>query len=82
MPLSTVTLSCGLLSIPTQVDLIIPSTVLVRAATLNLAARTITLTDPTFTIDGAGLGVLGLGDLIIPLPPIVNIPLPTTAIAF
>ncbi len=79
--LSTLTLQCGLLSVPVQVDLIIPSSVLVRAATLNLEARTITLTDPTFTINGAGLGVLGL-DLILPLPPIVNIPLPTTAIGF
>ena len=82
VPLSTVTLNCGLISIPTQVDLIIPSTVLVRAATLNLTARTITLQNPSFTINGAGMGVLGLGDLIIPLPPIVNIPLPTTAIGF
>ncbi|MGB6059906.1 MAG: hypothetical protein WBF71_16745 [Microthrixaceae bacterium] len=82
IPLSTVTLSCGFLVIPTQVDLIIPSTVLVKAATLDLNARTITLTDPSFTINGAGLGILGLGDLIIPLPPIVNIPLPTSAIAF
>ena len=39
VPLSTVTLNCGLVSIPTQVDLIIPSTVLVRAATLNLTRR-------------------------------------------
>jgi hypothetical protein len=82
VPLSTITLTCGPLSIPTQVDLIIPSQVLVRAATLNLAARTITLTNPTFTINGAGLGVLGLGDLIVPLPPIVNVPLPTSAISF
>ena len=82
VPLSTITLTCGLLSIPTQVDLIVPSTVFVQAATLNLTARTITLSNPSFTINGAGLGVLGLGDLIIPLPPIVNIPLPTTAIAF
>ena len=81
IPLSTVTLRCGLLTIPTQVDLIIPSTVLVRAATLNLNARTITLTNPSFTLNGAGLGVLGL-DLVVPLPPIVNVPLPTTAIAF
>jgi hypothetical protein len=81
VPLSTITLRCGLLSIPTQVDLIVPSTVLVKAATLDLNRRTITLTNPTFTLDGAGLGVLGL-DLIVPLPPIVNVPLPTTAIAF
>jgi hypothetical protein len=81
IPLSTVTLRCGLLAIPTQVDLIIPSTVLVKAATLDLGARTITLTDPWFTLNGAGLGVLGL-DLIIPLPPIVNVPLPTSAISF
>ena len=81
IPLSTVTLRCGLLTIPTQVDLIIPSTVLVRAATLNLNARTITLMNPSFTLNGAGLGVLGL-DLVVPLPPIVNVPLPTTAIAF
>lgn len=81
IPLSTVTLQCGLLRVPVQVDLIIPSTVVVRAATLNLTARTITLTNPSFTINGAGLGVSGL-DIIVPLPPIVNIPLPTTAIAF
>ncbi len=82
VPLSTVTLRCGLLSVPTQVDLIIPSTVFVRAATLDLNARTITLTNPSFTINGAGLGVPGLGDLVVPLPPIVNVPLPTSAIAF
>lgn len=81
IPLSTVTLQCGLLVVPVQIDLIIPSSVLVRAATLDLNARTITLTDPSFAINGAGLGVLGL-DLIVPLPPIVNIPLPTSAIAF
>ncbi len=81
IPLSTVTLTCGLLSIPTQVDLIVPSTVLVRAATLNLTARTITLTNPTFTLNGAGLGVLGL-DLMVPLPPIVTVPFPTRAIGF
>lgn len=85
VPLSTVTLQCGLLTVPVQVDLIVPSSVLVRAATLDLNARTITLTDPSFTINGAGLGVLALGgglDLIVPLPPIVNVPLPTTAIGF
>lgn len=82
VPLSTVTLRCGLLAVTTQVDLIIPSTVVVKAATLNLTARTITLQNPTFTINGAGLGIPGLGDLIVPLPPIVNIPLPTTAISF
>ncbi len=85
IPLSTVTLQCGLLTVPVQVDLIIPSSVLVRAATLDLNARTITLTNPSFAINGAGLGVLALGgglDLIVPLPPIVNIPLPTTAIGF
>ncbi|HTN99150.1 MAG TPA: hypothetical protein VL068_00635 [Microthrixaceae bacterium] len=82
IPLSTVTLKCGLLAVPTQVDLIVPSTVVVKAATLNLKARTITLTNPSFTLNGAGIGVPGLGDLIVPLPPIVNIPLPTTAIAF
>lgn len=82
IPLSTVTLKCGLLVIPTQVDLIVPSTVVVKAATLNLKARTITLTNPSFAINGAGLGIPGLGDLVVPLPPIVNIPLPTTAIGF
>ncbi|MFN7149527.1 MAG: hypothetical protein ACK4V6_08595 [Microthrixaceae bacterium] len=81
VPLSTITLTCGPLQLPVQVDLIIPSTMFVRAATLNLNARTITLANPSFAINGAGLGVNGL-DLIIPLPPIVNIPLPTTAIAF
>jgi hypothetical protein len=82
VPTSTVTLRCGLIVLPTQIDLIIPSSVHVRAATLDLDARTITLTNPSFTIEGAGLGVLGLGDLIVPLPPIVSVPLPTTAIAF
>lgn len=82
VPLSTVTLRCGPLVVPTQVDLIIPSTVVVKAATLNLSARTITLQDPTFTVNGAGLGIPGIGDLVVPLPPIVNVPLPTTAIAF
>ena len=82
VPMSTVTLRCGLLAVPVQVDLIVPSTVLVRAATLDLDARTITITDPSFTIDGAGLGIAGLGDLVVPLPPIVSVPLPTTAIAF
>ena len=83
IPLSTLTLSClgGLVQVPVQIDLIIPSTVLIRAATLNLEARTITLQNPSFTLNGAGLGVNGL-DLVIPLPPIVNIPLPTAAIAF
>lgn len=81
IPLSTVTLACGPLVVPVQIDLIIPSSVLVRAATLDLNARTITLTDPSFTINGAGLGVSGL-DLIVPLPPIVSVPLPTTAIGF
>ena len=82
IPLSTIGLTCGPLGLTTQVDLIIPSTVVVKAATLNLTARTITLMDPSFTINGAGLGIPGLGDLIIGLPPIVNIPLPTTAIGF
>lgn len=82
VPLSTVTLRCGLLALPVQVDLIIPSTVRIQAATIDLDARTITLTNPSLTINGAGLGVPGLGDLVIPLPPIVNVPLPTTAIGF
>lgn len=83
IPTSTVALSClGLPPVTVQIDLIVPSQVFVRAATLNLAARTITLTNPSFTITGAGLGVLGLGDLIVPLPPIVSVPLPTTAISF
>lgn len=82
VPLSTVALRCGLLSLSVQVDLIIPSTVVVKNATLNLAARTITIQDPTFTINGAGLGIPGLGSLVIPLPPIFNVPLPTTAISF
>ena len=81
IPLSTITLRCGLLVLPVQVDLIVPSTVLVKAATLDLSARTITLTQPSFTLNGVGLGVSGL-DLVIPLPPILNVPLPTTAIAF
>ena len=81
IPLSTVGLVCGPLNLSAQVDLIIPSTVLVRAATLNLTARTITLQNPSFTINGAGLGINALS-LIIPLPPILNIPLPTTAIGF
>jgi hypothetical protein len=83
IPTSPVALSClGLPPVTVQIDLIVPSQVLVQAATLNLNARTITLTNPSFTITGAGLGVLGLGDLIIPLPPIVTLPLPTTAISF
>jgi hypothetical protein len=84
IPLSTVTLSCLGLTVPVQVDVIVPSTVFLKAVTLNLTARTITIQDPTFQLNGVGLGVLGLptGDLILPLPPIVNIPLPTTAIAF
>lgn len=82
VPLSTLTLRCGALALPVQVDLIIPSTVRVQAATLNLAARTITLTNPSFAINGAGIGIPGLGNLVIPLPPILNIPLPTTAVAF
>lgn len=82
VPLSTIRVQCGFLDLPVQVDLILPSSVLVRAATLNLNARTITLSDPQFTVNGAGLGILGLGDLIVPLPPIVNIPLPSGAIAF
>ena len=32
-----------------------------------------------FTLNGVGLGVSGL-DLVIPLPPILNVPLPTTAL--
>lgn len=82
VPLSTVTLRCGLLALPVQVDLIVPSTVRIQAATLDLDARTITLTNPSFTINGAGLGIAGLGDLVIPLPPIVDVPLPTTAIGY
>jgi hypothetical protein len=87
VPLSTVTLSCSVLGIPlvsvtVQPDLIIPSTVLIKNVTLNLTNRTITIQDPSFTINGAGIGIAGLGDLIVPLPPIVNIPLPSGAIAF
>lgn len=82
LPLSTIGINCGLLNISTQVDLIVPSTVVVRAATLNLQARTITLTNPSFTVNGAGIGIPGLGDLIVPLPPIVNVPLPSGAISF
>jgi hypothetical protein len=80
--LSTVGLNCGLINLTTQVDLLLPSTVVVKAATLNIAARTITLTDPSFTVNGAGLGIPGLGDLVVPLPPIVAVPLPSGAIAF
>ena len=82
LPLSTVGLNCGLINLTTQVDLLLPSTVVVKAATLNIAARTITLTDPSFTVNGAGLGIPGLGDLVVPLPPIVAVPLPSGAIAF
>jgi hypothetical protein len=85
-PTSTVALGCPPLPpVTVQIDLIVPSQVLVQAATLNLAARTITLSNPTFTIRGAGLGVVGvLGglDVVVPLPPIVSLPLPTTAISF
>ena len=67
-----------------QPDAIIPSQVLLKVITLNLDARTITFQDPTFTITGVGLAIspLPLGDIIIPLPPIVSIPLPSGAIAF
>jgi len=84
IPVSTVTLSClgGIVSVRTQVDLIVPSSVHVRHATVNLEQRTITLGNPSFTVEGAGLGLPGLGDLIIPLPPIVTVPLPTSAISF
>ncbi len=83
VPVSTVTLSClGLINVRTQVDLIVPSSVHVRHATVNLDQRTVTLGNPSFTILGAGLGLPGLGDLIVPLPPIVSVPLPTTAIRF
>lgn len=81
VPVASVTLRCLFIEIPTQVDVIIPSTVRVQAATLDLDARTITLLNPSLTIDGAGLGLSGL-DLIVPLPPIVNVPLPTAAIRF
>lgn len=81
VPLSTLTLSCGPIAIPVSIDLIIPSTVTLTNATVDLNARTITLQQPTLTINGAGLGVSGL-DLVVPLPPIVNVPLQTTAIAF
>lgn len=81
VPLSTITVSCGPLSLPVQVDLILPSQVMFKNVTLNLTARTITLQDPSFTVNGAGLGLLGL-DLIVPLPPIVTLPLPGGAIAF
>jgi hypothetical protein len=81
VPASTVGVNCLGLAPSVQVDLIIPSTVLVRHATLNLAARTITLGNPSFTLNGAGLGVNGL-DIVVPLPPIVSIPLPSTAIGF
>jgi hypothetical protein len=56
--------------------------VLIKNVTLNLTNRTITIQDPSFTLNGAGIGISGLGDLIVPLPPIVNIPLPSGAIAF
>jgi hypothetical protein len=84
IPVSTVTLSClgGLVKVTVQPDLIIPSQVLLKAVTLNLNARTITFQDPTFTITGVGLGIASLGDLIIPLPPIVSLPLPSGAISF
>jgi len=83
VPLSTVTLQClGLINLPVQVDLIIPATVNVQAATLNIAARTITLQNPSLTANGAGFGIAGLGDLVIPIPIDLPIPLPTTAISF
>jgi hypothetical protein len=87
VPLSTVTLSClgGVVKVSVQPDVIIPSQVLVKAVTLNLNARTITFQDPSFTITGVGLalsGPLPTGDIIIPLPPIVSVPLPSGAIGF
>lgn len=81
VPLSTVTLRCGPLAVPVQVDLIVPSTIALKAVTLNLNARTITLDNPKLTLNGVGLGISGL-DLIVPLPPIVNVPLPATAISY
>ncbi len=84
VPLSTVTVGCLFLNVTIQPDVILPSTVFLKAVTLNLNSRTITIHDPTFQLNGVGLAVGGLplGDIIIPLPPIVNIPLPTTAIGF
>lgn len=81
-PLSTLSLACGPVKVPVQVDLILPSTVAVRAVTLNLAARTITLTNPSMTVNGAGLALPLVGDVVVPLPPIVSVPLPSGAIAF
>jgi hypothetical protein len=81
VPASTVGVNCLGLAPSVQVDLIIPSTVLVRHATLNLTARTITLGNPSFTLNGAGLGVNAFS-VVVPLPPIVSIPLPSSAIKF
>lgn len=80
-PVASLNLQCGPIVVPVTVEVILPSAVSVQAVTLNLAARTITLTSPSLTLNGAGLGVLGL-DLVVPLPPIVAIPLPSAAIAF
>ena len=85
LPLSTVTLSClGALGVSVQPDAIIPSQVLFKDITLNLGNRTITFHDPSFTITGVGIAIspLPLGDIIIPLPPIVTIPFPSGAVAF
>ena len=90
VPLSTVTLKCTVplvgtvISVSVQPDAIVPSQVLFKNITLNLNNRTITFQDPTFTITGVGLalqGPLPTGDIIIPLPPIVSVPLPSGAIS-
>jgi hypothetical protein len=84
IPAATATVSCLFVSVQIQPELILPSTVFLKAVTLNLDARTITIHDPTFQLNGVGLAVGGLplGDIVLPLPPIVNVPLPSGAIAF
>ncbi|MFN8052164.1 MAG: hypothetical protein U0Q22_12040 [Acidimicrobiales bacterium] len=69
-------LGCGPLNITTNVNLIIPATVKVQAALINLQTRQLVLSDPSFTINGVGLELPGLFGLVIPLPPI-TIPLST-----
>jgi hypothetical protein len=67
-------LQCGPIVVTTNVNLVIPATVKLQAAVINFNTRVLTLSDPSFTINGVGLELPGLGGLVIPLPPI-TIPL-------
>lgn len=75
-------LSCGPISLTTQVNVVIPATVRVQAATINLNTGVLALRNPSFTINGVGLqlpGLLGGLGLTIPLPPI-TVPLPSISV--